>query len=77
MEVKNTLLSVTCYISPYFIFFLLYAHSDPMNQPICKLNGSNNAVCVKNVPFGGGVNSKLHLGVENPHTPFFVPEFPA
>jgi hypothetical protein len=35
------------------------------DQRICPLNGSNDAVWAKDVPFNDGVDTKLHLGVEN------------
>jgi hypothetical protein len=41
---------------------------------------SNDAVWIKNVPFDGGVNKKLHLGsLKSTNTPSFTPnaEFPA
>ena len=56
------------------LLFFLYASAAQTIQPILTHNGSNDAVCSKEVPFGGGNDVKLFLGVENPPKPkFFHP----
>ena len=57
----------------YFTFFLfLYASTAQTAEPICtheSHDSSNDAVCCKEVPFGGRVDTKLHLGVKTPRKP--------
>ena len=47
-------------------FFLLYASTAQTAEPICMHDSSNDAVCCKEVPFGGRVYTKLP-----PKTPNF------
>ena len=55
---------------PYLTFFLfLYASTAQTAEPICTHDSSNDAVCCKEVPFGGRVDTKLHLGVKTPQKP--------
>ena len=57
--------------SPYFTLlylFFLYASTAQSAQPIYTHDSSNDAVCCK-VPFGGRVDTKLHLGVKTPQKP--------
>ena len=54
---------------PYLFFLFLYACTAQTAEPICTLNGSNDVVCCKEVPFGGRVDTKLHLGVKIPWKP--------
>jgi hypothetical protein len=37
-----------------------------MAPPICTHDDSNDVVCCKKVPIGGGVSTKLHFGLKNP-----------
>ena len=58
---------------PYFtlpyLFFFLYASTAQTAEPISTHNGSNDAVCCKEVPFGGRIVTKLYLGVKTPRKP--------
>ena len=45
-------------------FLFLYASTAQTAEPICTHDGSNDAVCCKEVPFGGRVDTKLHFGVK-------------
>ena len=54
-----------------YLFLFLYASTAQTAEPICTHNGSNDAVCCKEVPFGGRVDTKLHLGVKTPENPKF------
>ena len=57
---------------PYFTLpylFFLYASTAQTAQPIYTHDGSNVAVCCKEVPFEGRVDTKLHLGVKTPQKP--------
>ena len=54
----------------YFTFFL-YASTAQKAEPIRMHNGSNDAVCCKEVPFRGRVDKKLHLGDKPPKNPKF------
>ena len=47
----------------------MYASTAQTAEPICTHNSSNYAVCCKEVPFGGRVDTKLYLGVKNPRKP--------
>ena len=47
----------------------MYASTAQTAKPICIHDGSNDAVCCKEVPFGGRVDTKLHLGVKTPQKP--------
>ena len=38
-------------------------------EPICTHDSSNDAVRCKEVPFGGRVDTKLHVGVKTPEHP--------
>ena len=53
----------------YFTFFFLYASTAQTAQPIYTHDISIDAVCCKEVPFGGRVDTKLHLGVKTPQKP--------
>jgi hypothetical protein len=49
--------------------------TDQKDQPLCMLNGSNDAVWAKKVPCEFGVDIKLYLGVEIfPKTSIFTAE---
>ena len=57
---------------PYFILpylFFLYASTAQTAEPICTHDSSNDAVCCKEVPFGGRIVTKLYLGVKTPRKP--------
>ena len=56
---------------PYLTFLFLYAFTAQTAEPICTHDSSNDAVCCKEVPFGGRVDTKLHLGVKTPENPKF------
>ena len=66
-----TSIFVLYFTLPYFTFFFLYASTAQMAQPIYTHDSSNDAVCCKEVPFGGRVDTKLHLGVKTPQKPKF------
>ena len=53
----------------YLTFFFLYASTAQTAQPIYTHDSSNDAVCYKEVPFGGRAVMKLHLGVKTPQKP--------
>ena len=55
----------------FFTFFFLYASTAQTAEPICAHDGSNDAVCCKEVPFGSRVDTKLHFGVKPPEKPKF------
>ena len=52
-------------------FLFLYVSTAQTAEPICTHDSSNDAVCCKEVPFGGRVDMKLHLGVKPSKTPNF------
>ena len=58
---------------PYItsIYFFLHVSTAQTAQPIYTHDGSNDAVCCKEVPFGGRIDMKLHLGVKIPENPKF------
>ena len=72
---KYNLENFSYYTLPYFtllsfnFFLFLYASTAQTAEPICTHNGSNDAVCCNEVPFGGRVDTKLHLGVKTPRKP--------
>ena len=47
----------------------MYASTAQTVEPIYTHDGSNDAVCCKEVPFGGRVDTKLHSGVKTPRKP--------
>jgi hypothetical protein len=53
---------------PYSTFFFSSSIAKTA-EPICTLDGSNDAVGSKEVPFVGRVERKLHFGVEIPRKP--------
>ena len=58
------------YILPHLnVPFFLHASTAQTAEPICTHDGSNDAVCCKEVPFGVRVDTKLHLGVKTPRKP--------
>ena len=57
------------YLTLLYLFFFLYASTAQTAQPIYTHDSSNDAVCCKEVPFGGRVDTKLHLGVKTPQKP--------
>jgi hypothetical protein len=66
--VKYNLKNFSYYTLPYltllyftFLFVILYSKKD---VTISTHDGSNDAVCCKEVPFGSRIDSKLHLGVK-------------
>jgi hypothetical protein len=58
---------------PYYMYltlpFFLYASAAKTAQPIYTHDGSNDAACYKEVPFGVRVDRKLHSGVKTPRKP--------
>ena len=52
-----------------YLTFFLSASTAQTAEPISMHNGSNDAVCSKEVPFGGRIDTKLHLGVKIPRKP--------
>ena len=57
------------YFTLPYLFFFLYSSTAQTAQPIYTHDSSNDAVCCKEVPFGGRVDTKLHLGVKTPKKP--------
>ena len=57
------------YLTLPYLFFFLYASTAQTAEPIYTHDSSNDAVCCKEVTFGGRVDKKLHLGVKTPQNP--------
>ena len=57
------------YLTLPYLFLFLYASTAQTAELIYTHNGSNDAVCRKEVPIGGRVDTKLHLGVKTPQKP--------
>jgi hypothetical protein len=65
-------LKIRIYLTLPYLFLFLYASTAQTIQPISTHDGSNDAVWSKEVPFGGGNDVKLFLGVEIPKNPNFL-----
>ena len=73
---KYNLKNFSYYTLPYLYLFFLHASTAQTAEPMCTHDGSNDAVCCKEVPFGGRVDTKLHLGVKTPWKPQILePEY--
>jgi hypothetical protein len=56
----------------FFIFFI--TSTTRTRGPIWKVDGSNDAIWCKEVPFGGRVATKFHSGFEIAKKPKFTPD---
>ena len=68
MKYNLNFLTILYFTLPY-LFLFLYASTAQTAEPISTHNDSNDAVYCKEVPFGGRVDTKLHLGVKTLRKP--------
>ena len=73
-NLKNFSHHTLLYLTLHYLFLFLYASTAQAAEPIWMNDGSNDAVCCKEVPFGGRADTKLHLGSKPPKPQILEPE---